>query len=168
MKIDPTLDLNEEPQYGFETIRKILPHRFPFLLVDSILKVVPGERIVALKNVSANEPYFAGHFPSQPIMPGVLMIESMAQAAILLYSLSVPETEQNKQETKYLGQVKTRFLNPVFPGDRLVFDLVVERLLEAGLAIKGVASVRGKPAMRGEMLVMGKNLNAGSRLDSQI
>lgn len=100
-------------------IMERIPHRYPFLLLDGILHCTPGEIISAVKNVAFNEPHFAGHFPGHPVMPGVLVVEAMAQAAGVLIWESVPPQERNF--TLYLAGVdKTRFRQPVRPGDRLV------------------------------------------------
>lgn len=99
-----------------EDIRALLPHRFPMLLVDRILELVPGKRIVALKNVTINEPFFCGHFPGQAVMPGVLLVEAMAQVAGLMM-LSVPE---HQGKLAYIGSIENaRFRRPVVPGDTL-------------------------------------------------
>ena len=105
-----------------EGIMERIPHRTPFLLIDGILRCQPGESIVAVKNVSFNEPYFLGHFPGHPVMPGVLIVEAMAQAAGVLIWESIPAEERNF--ILYLvGVEKTRFKHPVRPGDRLVLTV---------------------------------------------
>ncbi|MBN2700401.1 MAG: 3-hydroxyacyl-ACP dehydratase FabZ [Methylothermaceae bacterium] len=108
-------------------IRKImhfLPHRYPFLLVDKVIECEPGERLVAIKNVSYNEPFFQGHFPGQPIMPGVLIMEALAQATGLLASESAPEEVGEKDLIYYLvGLDKARFKRPVVPGDQLRLEV---------------------------------------------
>lgn len=102
-----------------EGIMERIPHRYPFLLLDGILRCEPGASIAAVKNVSFNEPYFAGHFPGHPVMPGVLIVEAMAQAAGVLIWESVAPEERNF--TLYLAGIeKTRFRHPVHPGDLLV------------------------------------------------
>ncbi|MGI9212838.1 MAG: 3-hydroxyacyl-ACP dehydratase FabZ [Methylococcaceae bacterium] len=105
-----------------QKIKEYLPHRYPFLLVDRVLEIEPGKRLLAFKNVTYNEPFFAGHFPELPIMPGVLIIEAMAQATGLLASESAPEV-LGKGMTYYLvGLDKVRFKRPVVPGDRLMLE----------------------------------------------
>jgi 3-hydroxyacyl-[acyl-carrier-protein] dehydratase len=103
-----------------QEISALLPHRFPFLLVDRVLELTPGEYCKAVKNVTVNEPFFPGHFPGQPVMPGVLILESLAQTgALILHSM-----EENEHKMLYLaGADKVRFKKPVVPGDVLVNDV---------------------------------------------
>ena len=108
---------------GRREIEEVLPHREPFLLVDEVVEVVPMKRIVALKNVRASEPYFAGHFPGAPVMPGVLIIEALAQAGALLLFREVPDRE--KKLVFFAGIDECRFRAPVFPGDTLRLELDV-------------------------------------------
>ncbi len=108
-------------------ILKKLPHRYPFLLVDRVLELEQDKRIVALKNVTINEPFFIGHFPQRPVMPGVLIIEAMAQTAALLSFASLPTTE-GKNVVYYLAGVDgARFKRPVEPGDTLLLTVALER-----------------------------------------
>ncbi len=103
-----------------QQISELLPHRYPFLLVDRVLEMVPGERCVAVKNVTVNEPFFVGHFPGLPTMPGVLILESMAQAgALILFTLP----EQQGKILYLAGAERVRFKRPVFPGDQLVHEI---------------------------------------------
>ncbi len=102
-----------------------LPQRYPLLLVDRVLECEPGKRIVALKNVSANEPYFPGHFPRRPIMPGVLILESMAQAACVLAFRTLGDEVDANSVYYYAGVDKARFKRPVIPGDQLIVEAVV-------------------------------------------
>ena len=106
-----------------------LPHRYPFLLVDRVLEVEPGKRIVALKNVSSNEPFFPGHFPHYPVMPGVLIVEALAQAAAILSFKSIDRKPDANTVVYLVGVDKARFKRPVTPGDqlRLEVDLLVHR-----------------------------------------
>ncbi len=105
-------------------IMRYLPHRYPFLLVDRVVECEPGRRLVAIKNVSYNEPFFQGHFPDQPIMPGVLIMEALAQATGLLASESAPEILAGKNFIYYLvGLDKARFKRPVVPGDQLRLEV---------------------------------------------
>ncbi len=109
-----------------EEIKRILPHRYPFLLVDRIISLEPGKRIEGLKNITINEPFFQGHFPGRPIMPGVLIIEALAQVGGILALVSTPEQLGNPA-IFLLGLDKVRFRKPVVPGDQLVLELQAVR-----------------------------------------
>jgi 3-hydroxyacyl-[acyl-carrier-protein] dehydratase len=113
----------------YEDIIKVLPHRYPFLLVDRITEVELGKRVSGYKNVTANEPFFQGHFPDNPIMPGVLILEAMAQVGGVLARLSVPEVMEKEGTSNILfaSLDKVKFRKPVVPGDQLRFDLVALR-----------------------------------------
>ncbi|WP_293264433.1 3-hydroxyacyl-ACP dehydratase FabZ [Neptunomonas sp.] len=108
------MDVNE--------IREYLPHRYPFLLVDRVLEITPGESIVALKNVTVNEPFFDGHFPGHPVMPGVLIVEAMAQAAGILGFKTMDKKPQDGSIYYFVGSDKLRFKRPVVPGDQLKLE----------------------------------------------
>jgi len=110
-------------EMNIREIQEILPQRYPFLLVDRVLFLEPGKKIVALKNVSINEPFFQGHFPGNPVMPGVLILEALAQAAMLLGKKSSPEL-QNRLLV-LAAMEKVRFRKPIFPGDQLVLKAKV-------------------------------------------
>jgi 3-hydroxyacyl-[acyl-carrier-protein] dehydratase len=114
--------MNVPQALNLEEIKRILPHRYPFLLVDRILRVEIGKHIVGLKNVTINEPFFAGHFPNNPIMPGVLIIEALAQVGGILALLSTPEHVGNPA-IFLMGLDKVRFRKPVVPGDQLIMEL---------------------------------------------
>ena len=133
-----------------EKIQKILPHRYPFLLVDRVLELNAGRSIVALKNVTYNEPFFQGHFPGHKIMPGVLQIEALAQAGgILLYhSLEKPDTK-----IVLLSKVNNaKFRKPVIPGDQLVFHAEVRKQKSRFLTLEGRGEVDGDVVMEAELL----------------
>jgi 3-hydroxyacyl-[acyl-carrier-protein] dehydratase len=108
-------------------ILKQLPHRYPFILVDRVLELEKGKRIVALKNVTINEPFFVGHFPYRPVMPGVLMLEAMAQAAALLAFDTLGTTPDKNTVYYFAGIDAARFKRPVEPGDQLIMTVVLER-----------------------------------------
>ena len=113
-------------EMDIQEILKHLPQRYPILMIDRVLEIEPGKRVVALKNVSANEPYFQGHFPGRPIMPGVLILEAMAQAAGLLAFAN----ENSKDHIYYYAGIDgARFKRPVHPGDQLELDVTLERQL---------------------------------------
>lgn len=114
-----------------ERIAALLPHRYPFLLVDRVIELEAHKRIVALKNVTVNEPFFQGHFPGHPVMPGVLIIEALAQASGLLIGLSGPRP-QGREALFYLAKVDdARFNRPVFPGDQLRLEVQLKRLIRS-------------------------------------
>lgn len=133
-------------------IETILPHRYPFLLVDRVLELEPGKRIVAIKNVSRNEPFFQGHFPGYPIMPGVLIIEAMAQAAgILAYRSS---QEAAGKLVYFLGIERARFRRPVVPGDQLRLELEVAHRRPPNWRMHGRALVGDQVVCEAELSAM--------------
>jgi 3-hydroxyacyl-[acyl-carrier-protein] dehydratase len=134
-------------------IMAALPHRYPFLLVDRIIEIEPNKRIVGIKNVTFNEPFFPGHFPGRPIMPGVLIVEAMAQTAGVLAFKSVGEEEQGKP-VFFLGIDNVRFRKPVVPGDQLRMELEVTRHRHSIWGFKGQALVEGKVVAEAELLAM--------------
>jgi len=134
-------------------IMKILPHTYPFLLVDRIVEMELGKRIVGIKNVTYNEPFFPGHFPHRPIMPGVLIVEAMAQTAGVLALKSVPE-ESQKKPVYFLGIDNVRFRKPVIPGDQLRLELEVTRHRQSIWGFKGKALVDGKLVAEADLLAM--------------
>ncbi|MCU0635913.1 MAG: UDP-3-O-acyl-N-acetylglucosamine deacetylase [Gemmatimonadaceae bacterium] len=139
----------ESPVITIDDILQVLPHRYPFLLVDRILEIEDGKRAVGLKNVTINEPFFQGHFPGHPIMPGVLIIESMAQVGGMLLMRTVPEPATKVVYFMSLDNVK--FRRPVKPGDQLRIEVEVLRLRGTICSIKGVARVDGDVVCEAEM-----------------
>jgi 3-hydroxyacyl-[acyl-carrier-protein] dehydratase len=132
-------------------IMDLLPHRYPFLLVDRIIEMEENKRIVGIKNVSINEPFFQGHFPGAPIMPGVLIIEAMAQT----WGILVLSSTQEKAESKnvlFLGIDKARFRKPVYPGDQLRFELQALHLKRSIWKFKGKAFVEGQLVAEAELM----------------
>lgn len=134
-------------------ILNMLPHGYPFLLVDRILEMEPGKRVVGIKNVTYNEPFFPGHFPGRPIMPGVLIIESMAQTAGVLVFNSLP-MEDHKKPVYFLGIDNVRFRKPVTPGDQLRLELEITRHRQSIWGFKGKAFVDGKLVAEADLLAM--------------
>jgi len=134
-------------------IMNILPHAYPFLLVDRIIEVEPGKRIIGIKNVTYNEPFFPGHFPGRPIMPGVLIIEAMAQTAGILVFSSLPQ-EQFKTPVYFLGIDNVRFRKPVVPGDQLRLELEITKHRQSIWGFKGKALVDGNLVAEAELLAM--------------
>ena len=127
-----------------EEIRKFLPHRYPFLLVDRVLECVPGERITAIKNISINEPQFTGHFPNQAIMPGVLIIEALAQATGLLGFRTMSEEPSEDILYMLVGVDNVRFKRQVVPGDQLTLKAKIERRSKVIWKFSCEASVDGE------------------------
>ncbi|HEY5611037.1 MAG TPA: 3-hydroxyacyl-ACP dehydratase FabZ [Thermoanaerobaculia bacterium] len=131
-------------------ILKLLPHRYPLLLVDRVLEIEQGKRIVGLKNVSANEPHFQGHFPGNPVMPGVLIIEAMAQCGALLFTMGIPDRDK---KLFYFGGIdKARFRKPVFPGDQLIMEVTVLQRRANTAKLQGVARVGDSIVAEAELL----------------
>lgn len=146
----PTFDLNQEPLMDINQITALLPHRYPFLLVDSVLQM-DEEGITGVKNVTMNEPFFQGHFPNNPVMPGVLQIEAMAQCGGIFALSSVEEPEY--YSTYFMKIDKVRFKKKVLPGDSIVFQLKLESPIRRGLVhMSGKAYVRGQVVSEAEML----------------
>ena len=133
-------------------ILKRLPHRYPFLLVDRILEIEKGVRIKALKNVTINEPFFPGHFPLRPVMPGVLMLEAMAQAAAVLSFESADQLPDEKMLVYFAGIDGARFKRPVEPGDQLIMDVTLLRSKGGIFKFAGRASVDGDLAAEAELM----------------
>jgi beta-hydroxyacyl-ACP dehydratase FabZ len=120
-------------------IQAILPHRYPFLLVDRIIEYEPGKRVVGIKNVTLNEPFFQGHFPGAPVMPGVLIVESMAQTAGVMMLANLPDRDQKL--VFFTGIDGAKFRRPVVPGDQLRLELTVLRLRPRYIKLRGEAYV---------------------------
>ena len=133
-------------------ILKQLPHRYPILLVDRVLEVTKGQSIKALKNVTINEPFFTGHFPHRPVMPGVLMLEAMAQTAALLAFETLGVTPDDKTVYYFAGIAGARFKRPVEPGDQLVMDVTLDRMKAGIFKFKGVTRVGADVACEAELM----------------
>ncbi len=139
-----TMDIHEVLEH--------LPHRYPFLLIDRVLEVVPNERIVALKNVTMNEPFFPGHYPYHPVMPGVLIIEAMAQASALLSFKSMGTKPDENSVYYFVGIDNARFKRPVSPGDQLILRMELTMNRRGMSKFKGTAEVDGKIAAEAELI----------------
>lgn len=139
-------------EMNIKQIMEYLPHRYPFLLVDRIVECEPGKRIVALKNVTMNEPFFTGHFPHYAVMPGVLVIEAMAQAAAILSFKSMGIEPDDKSVYYFAGIDKARFKRPVHPGDQLLLEVSAGRVMRGVGRFTGVARVDGQLAAEADML----------------
>ena len=140
------MDINE--------IMEFLPHRYPFLLIDKILEFETGKRIVGLKNVTINEPFFQGHFPGHPIMPGVLQLEAMAQTGGVLALKSIPRDEVKKKILIFMSIDKAKFRKPVLPGDQVLFTLDVIKERGPIKSFKAVATVDNAVVAEAEMMAM--------------
>ncbi len=139
---------------NYEDIKEILPHRYPFLLVDRVTELEPEKRVVGIKNVTANEPFFQGHFPGNPIMPGVLIIEAMAQVGGILARLSNPEVMDKPSQGAilFMSMDKVKFRKPVVPGDQIVFELEPLRTGSRVWKIAGKAFVDGGVVAEAELM----------------
>jgi len=134
--------------FDIEKIQKVLPHRFPFLLIDRVLEVDPGKKAVAIKNVSINEGFFAGHFPAEPLMPESLLMEAMAQASIMLLA---DEAGEQKKFDVYLGSVKMDFSGCVRPGDQLKITAEAIKIVSEQGLVSVKAEVEGKQVACGSI-----------------
>lgn len=136
--------------FDIEKILNILPHRYPFLLVDKVIEIQKGKSIVALKNVTYNEPFFQGHFPDLKVMPGVLVIEAIAQAGGILLYYSIPEPEN---KFVFLSKIdKAKFRKPIVPGDQIRIEVDMLKLKNRICQIRGRAMIEGEVAAEGEIL----------------
>jgi 3-hydroxyacyl-[acyl-carrier-protein] dehydratase len=134
-------------------IQALLPHRYPFLLVDRVLELEPNQRILAVKNVSINEPFFQGHFPGHPVMPGVLVLEALAQAGGLLTQLSAESAQAGDEKLFYLVKIdNARFSRMVVPGDRLLLEVRLKRVIRNMAMYECTASVDGKTVASADIL----------------
>jgi len=139
-------------ELGIKEIKKIIPHRFPFLLIDKVIDVKPNEKLIALKNVTINEHFFVGHFPEEKVMPGVLIIEAMAQAGCIYFYYS--RNLQGKSLIYYLAKVSAKFIAPVVPGDQLRIEVTTVKLMSKAGFLKTKAYV-------GEKLVVDAEIGFG-------
>lgn len=144
MQIPQILDINQIKQY--------LPHRYPMLLVDRVLSWESGKNITAIKNVTANEEFFNGHFPNKPVMPGVLMVEAMAQTAAILSFLTMGVKPDENTIVYFVGIDNVRFKRPVGPGDQLKMDVEITRTSRGIWKYKAVASVDGQLAVEADLM----------------
>lgn len=137
--------------YDIQKIMEFLPHRYPFLLVDRVIELVPGDKIIALKNVTINEPFFQGHFPGQPVMPGVLIIEAMAQVGgLLAYESSLDD--KHGRLIYFMGMDKVRFRKPVVPGDQLIFESKIIKMRTKVAKMAGTAFVDSQLVAEAELM----------------
>lgn len=140
-------------EYDIREVMDRLPHRYPFILIDRVLELVPGERVVALKNVTINEPFFTGHFPGDPILPGVLMVEAMGQAGCVLVHASLPE-ELRKRPVFLASMDRVKFRKPVVPGDQVILRLETIKMKSKAVKMFGRAEVEGVLAAQAELMAI--------------
>lgn len=145
-------------QLDIHEILKHLPHRYPFVLIDRIIDLKLNEEITAIKNVTINEPFFPGHFPYHPVMPGVLIVEAMAQAAAVLSFKTMSVLPSEDSVYYFAGIDNVRFKKPVSPGDQLILNVKIDRVLKGIWKYKGQAKVDGQIVAEAEMMCILKNI----------
>jgi 3-hydroxyacyl-[acyl-carrier-protein] dehydratase len=141
----------------FEEIKKLVPQRFPFIMIDKVLDVQPGKEVTAVKNISGNDIFFLGHFPEKAIMPGAAIIEAMAQTAIILFATEKKKEENSKIPFYYFGSVKARFFHPVVPGDQLKIKVVNVKSLPNAAYVSAEAFVEEKKVSEAELVFSAKD-----------
>lgn len=146
-------------QMDIHEILELLPHRYPFLLIDRVLTIDPDKSIVALKNVTINEPFFPGHYPHHPVMPGVLIIEAMAQAAALLSFKSMGTRPDDKSVYYFAGIDGARFKRPVSPGDQLIIKVELLRSMRGLFKFSATVEVDGQLAAEAELMCTVKSVS---------
>ena len=139
-------------EFDIQDVMRYLPHRYPLLLIDRVLELVPGEHIVAMKNVTANEPYFPGHFPGQPVMPAVMILESMAQATAILCMRTLKQLPADGAIYYFVGIDGARFRKPVLPGDQLQLRIDILKHSRGIWKVNATASVDGKIVAAAELM----------------
>ena len=144
--------MSQPPFLDIHAVMRQLPHRYPFLLIDRVLECTPGETLTALKNVTINEPFFPGHFPHHPVMPGVLILEAMAQATGLLAFATIGHAPSADELYYFVGIDKARFREPVEPGDQLFFKVRVLASKRGIWKFAGTAEVDGRVAAEAELM----------------
>ena len=152
--------MTDAPFMDIQAILKYLPHRYPFLLVDRVLECKKGESIRAIKNVTFNEPHFTGHFPERPVMPGVLILEALAQTAGILTYATLARVPNENTRFYFAGIDKARFRRPVVPGDQLILTAQVERNMKGIWKLSTVAYVGEEEATSAEMMLFPDAENA--------
>jgi len=136
----------------FEEIKKLIPQRFPFIMIDKVIELTPGKEAIAVKSISGNDIFFLGHFPEKAIMPGVAIIEAMAQTSIILFSADKIKEEGYKKQLYFLGSVKARFFHPVVPGDQLKIKAVNIKSLPNTAYVSAEALVDDKKVSEAELV----------------
>ena len=147
-----TMDINK--------VLRLLPHRYPFLLIDRVLEFEKDKRLLAIKNITYNEPFFNGHFPIKPVMPGVLIIEAMAQATGLLATESNPDTISETSVYLFAGIDKARFKRQVEPGDQVLIEVVQKKIKRGVGVFSGTATVDGEIAATADIMCAARNIES--------
>jgi len=156
----------EAEKMDIEAIMRQLPHRYPFLMVDRVLECVPGERVLALKNVTFNEPFFPGHFPHRPVMPGVMIIEALAQAAGVLAFKTAKVVPDADTRFYFVAIDSARFRKPVEPGDQLVLKVTFKRAFKGIWKFHGLAEVDGVEVASAEIMVAPETTGSNAKGDA--
>lgn len=149
--------------FDIRKVMELLPHRYPLLLIDRVLNIEAGKSIQALKNVTINEPFFVGHFPHVPVMPGVLIVEAMAQAAGLLSFHTMGRGADTQSVFYFVGIDGARFKRPVSPGDQLIIDVEILRLAKSLSKFKAKATVAGQVVAEAELMCTLRSLDNASQ-----
>ena len=144
--------------FDIHEVKNFLPHRYPFLLVDRVIEATPETKLTALKNVTYNEPFFEGHFPARPVMPGVLIIEALAQASAIMASYGSGDVDPENRIYYFTGIDKARFKRPVEPGDQLIFEVELIRKIRNMWKCSATAKVDGQLAASAELMFTFKDL----------
>ncbi len=139
----------------FEGIKALIPQRFPFLMIDKVTTIQPGEKVIATKNLTGNEWFYQGHFPTKAVTPGAMILEAMAQAGIIFFKFATSNKQTNV--TYLLGGAKMRFLEPVFPGSQLTIEITPIKLISGAGLLNGEASVDGRIIAKGELALAAKS-----------
>jgi 3-hydroxyacyl-[acyl-carrier-protein] dehydratase len=145
--------MTEALTMDIQEVMRRLPHRYPFLLVDRVLECSAGQSIRALKNVTVNEPFFPGHFPHRPVLPGVIILEALAQTAGILAFVTAGVYPDENRQLYFVGIDKARFRRPVLPGDQLIMKATLERSLRGIWKFSALAEVDGQEATSAEIMV---------------
>jgi 3-hydroxyacyl-[acyl-carrier-protein] dehydratase len=144
-------------ELNIQDIKQLIPQRYPFIMIDKVLHIEKGKEAVSVKNVSINEPFFIGHFPETPVMPGALIIEAMAQTAIVLFAAGKEASGGDAKPIYYFGSCKARFFSPVVPGDQLKIKVINVKSLPTGAYISAEATVDDKKVSEAELVFSVKN-----------
>jgi 3-hydroxyacyl-[acyl-carrier-protein] dehydratase len=143
--------------FDFEQIKKLIPQRFPFIMIDRILEIEPGKHATAVKNISGNDMVFLGHFPEKAIMPGALILEAMAQTAIILFAANKKSDVDGEKRLYYFGSVKARFLHPAVPGDQMIIKVENVKSLPNSAFVSAEAFVDNKKITEADLVFSVKN-----------